>query len=160
MSFHPETRSVKELMERSLVVDEARTWVGTPWHHMGDVKGVGVDCAMLPVRVYTDTGLIPDLIDPRPYPRDWALHRSEELYLTNVERMSREIAEHQAGPGDLVVWRWGRTFSHGGIIVDWRKKICIQALAKERLVIEGPPPGYLTAGRPIKFYSYWWETAQ
>jgi len=29
------------------LIDEARTWLGTPYHHQPRVKGVGVDCAML-----------------------------------------------------------------------------------------------------------------
>jgi len=49
------------------VLDEARAWIGTPYHHAADKKGVGVDCAMLPVRVYCDLGIVP-MFDPRPYP--------------------------------------------------------------------------------------------
>jgi cell wall-associated NlpC family hydrolase len=37
--------------ERAAVVAEARTWIKTPWRHMADIKGAGVDCAMLLVRV-------------------------------------------------------------------------------------------------------------
>lgn len=29
------------------VVDEARTWLGTPWHHQAMRKGVGADCVGL-----------------------------------------------------------------------------------------------------------------
>ena len=44
--------------QRAAVVAAARSWIGTPYHHAADVKGVGVDCAMLLVRVYSDLGLI------------------------------------------------------------------------------------------------------
>ena len=67
-------------LTRAAVVAEARSWIGTPYHHAADVKGHGVDCAMLLVRVYCDLGLI-EPFDPRPYTRDWFLHRSEERYL-------------------------------------------------------------------------------
>jgi len=30
---------------RQQIVDEARTWLGTPFHHQGRLKGVGADCA-------------------------------------------------------------------------------------------------------------------
>ena len=66
--------------QRAAVVAEARSWIGTPYHHAADVKRHGVDCAMLLVRVYADVGLI-SKFDPRPYTRDWFLHRSEERYL-------------------------------------------------------------------------------
>lgn len=32
-------------MTREEIVAEARTWLGTPFHHQGRVKGVGTDCA-------------------------------------------------------------------------------------------------------------------
>ena len=65
---------------RARVVAEARRWIGTPYQHLGDVHGVGVDCAMLLIRIFTDTGLIQPM-DPRPYSHQWHLHRSEERYL-------------------------------------------------------------------------------
>ena len=30
---------------RQQIIDEARTWLGTPFHHQGRLKGVGADCA-------------------------------------------------------------------------------------------------------------------
>src|SRR6185437_10583982 len=72
------------------VLDEARTWIGTPYHHMADIKGVGVDCAMLPVRVFCDLGIVP-LFDPRPYPHDWMLHRSDERYLGWVKQFAQRV---------------------------------------------------------------------
>lgn len=30
------------------IVNEARTWLGTPFHHQGRVKGAGVDCVGVP----------------------------------------------------------------------------------------------------------------
>ncbi len=33
------------------VVRTARTWLGTPYHHQGRLKGVGVDCAGLLIGV-------------------------------------------------------------------------------------------------------------
>jgi cell wall-associated NlpC family hydrolase len=29
---------------REAVIAEARTWLGTPWHHQASLKGVGCDC--------------------------------------------------------------------------------------------------------------------
>jgi len=31
---------------RLAVTEEARVWLGTPYHHMGRVKGAGTDCLM------------------------------------------------------------------------------------------------------------------
>lgn len=100
---------------RERVMEEARGWLGTPYHHQGDVKGAGVDCAMLLVRVYHAAGLIP-AIDPRPYPHDWHLHRDAERYLGWLEQYARRVGEPR--PGDVAVWQFGRTYSHGAICLE------------------------------------------
>ena len=103
------------LTERqAAIVAEAESWLNTPYHHAADIKGVGVDCAMLPVCVYHALGLIPR-IDPRPYPHDWMLHRSEERYLGWVEKFAARVDAPE--PGDLVLFRVGRCLAHGGIVI-------------------------------------------
>src|SRR5271165_4615237 len=85
---------------RTAVVAAARSWIDTPYHHAADVKGAGVDCAMLLVRVYVDLGLV-EPFDPRPYPRDWMMHRSEERYLGFLLARAKTIEPSQVGPGDV-----------------------------------------------------------
>ncbi len=92
------------------------SWLRTPYHHCADVKGAGVDCAMLLVRVYQAAGLVPDF-DPRPYSTQWHLHRSEEKYLGFLLQYATQVEEPE--PGDVVVYRFGRCFAHGGIVIDW-----------------------------------------
>jgi hypothetical protein len=41
---------------RLVVVEEARGWLGTPYHHMGRVKGAGTDCLMMLAAVYERRG--------------------------------------------------------------------------------------------------------
>ena len=53
---------------------------------MGRVKGAGVDCAMFPLEVYREAGLIGHIEIPY-YPPDWMLHRSEEIFLRIVQRV-------------------------------------------------------------------------
>lgn len=102
---------------RQQIIAWAYRWIGTPYHHMGDVWGPkgGVDCAMLPVRVFCDMDIVPQF-DPRPYPHDWMLHRSEERYLQWVEQFAdcSDVGE----PADLCLFRHGRTLSHGGIVCE------------------------------------------
>lgn len=102
---------------RELVVTEAHTWLKTPYHHEGDVKGAGVDCAMILVRVYCDLGLAP-MFDPRPYPKDWFLHQDEERYVGWLEQYAHRIDAIDVGPGDIILHRIGRTGSHGAICID------------------------------------------
>ena len=105
-----------ELEQRAAVVAEARRWIGTPYHHQADVLGAGVDCGMLLVRVYVDCGLVP-AFDPRPYPVQWHLHRSDERYLGFL--IARGIEVEAPEPGDIVVWRIGRAYAHGGVVTGW-----------------------------------------
>ena len=106
---------MSEAQERAAVVAEALTWLATPYHHHGRVKGVGVDCANLPAAVYEATGLIPH-VQP-DYAAQWFEHRDQELFLAYVTPYADEIAEAAVGPGDLIVWKYGRTYAHGAIVV-------------------------------------------
>lgn len=105
-----------EAEARAAVVAEALTWQGTPYHSRGRIKGVGVDCAMFPAACYEAVGLVPHL-DPE-YSPQWFMHRDEELYLQWVKPYAREIERDELGPGDFAIWKYGRTYSHGAIVID------------------------------------------
>lgn len=102
--------------QRDAVVAEALTWLRTLYHHHARLKGVGVDCAQLPIAVYSHLGLI-EPVNPS-YVRDWHLHRNEELYVNWVLKFAREIDKADLKKGDFGVWKFGRTFSHGVILID------------------------------------------
>lgn len=123
-------------VDRSAIVAAARRWIGTPYHPCADVLGAGVDCGMLIVRVFVDAGACPPF-DPRPYPSDWHMHRSEERYLGFVlancdERGTGEAAE----PGDIVVFRFGRCWAHGGIVATPDPLAIVHAFSPAGCVVE------------------------
>lgn len=107
--------------ERALVVAEAEKWLGTPYHNCGDVLGAGVDCGMLLVRAFVDTGMVKPF-DPRPYPPQWAFHQSAERYLSIVESLAVEIPGPPK-PADLVLFKFAKCWAHGGIVIKWPKII-------------------------------------
>ncbi len=144
-----------ELEQRAAIVAAARRWIGTPYHPEADVFGVGVDCGMLLVRVFCDSGLCPPF-DPRPYPPDWHLHRSEERYLGFVFERTRQIERPR--PGDVAVFRYGRCYSHGGIVTRAEPPTLVHAYQPARMVLEEPIArnAHLSQpGRAAKFFSYW-----
>lgn len=104
--------------QRTNIVRAAKDWLGTPYHHHARVKRAGADCAMFPLAVYQDCGVLPREYRPPQYSVQWHLHRSEELYLNEIEKFVVEIDEVPQ-PADFVVFRFGRTFSHGAIVVEW-----------------------------------------
>lgn len=107
----------REASERQRVVAEALSWFGTPYHHHGRVRGKrgGVDCAQLLLAVYGAVGLV-DALDPGFYPHDHHLHRSEELYIEWLQRAGAVEVQAPA-MGDVALYRFGRTWSHGAIVV-------------------------------------------
>lgn len=104
-----------ELEQRARVVEVARTFVGTGYHHRGRIKGVGIDCAQLLIEVFAEAGLI-ERFDTGDYPMDWAAHRDDERFLGFVERYAHQVPV--ALPGDVLVFRYFRCYSHGAIVVD------------------------------------------
>jgi cell wall-associated NlpC family hydrolase len=141
--------------EREAVVVEARTWLSTPYHHAADVKGHGVDCAMLLVRVYCDLGLV-EKFDPRPYTKDWFLHRDEERYLGFLLARSHEVRAPLEG--DIVLFRIGRCFAHAGIVSRADRLTIIHAFAPVRRVVEDIIENNAELSSRMKtarFASYW-----
>lgn len=109
--------------QQAAVVAEAIRWLRTPYHHQGAVLGQGVDCLMLNCCVFHAAGLVP-WIDPRPYPTDWMLHRNEERYLLGLGEHADVLPAGTAPqPGDVQTFRFGRTYSHAAIVVQWPRII-------------------------------------
>ena len=71
---------------RARVVAEALSWLGTPYAHRQRLKGVGVDCAQLPLAVYAAAGVL-GTDEVGPYAAQWHLHRGEELYLRHLQAL-------------------------------------------------------------------------
>lgn len=134
---------------RQQVIAEARSWLGTPYHHYGAVKAVGVDCAMLLVQVYKAVGLVPADLDPRPYPHDWHLHRGEEKFLAWLQQYGHQVASPR--PGDVAVWRFGRTYSHGAVVVGDGGEI-VHSYLDARMVVLGSLRESALAHRPVQFW--------
>lgn len=116
-------------VQRAAVIAEAKTWIGTPYHHMGRVKGAGVDCAMLLAEVYERAGIVQH-VDIPYYPSDWHLNRDVERYLGELVGHAHEVGRPPQ-PADIVVVKFGRTYSHGAIVVAW--PLCIHALMQHQV---------------------------
>ena len=140
--------------QRDLVCAIARLWLGTPYHHMGRIKGAGVDCAMFPLEVYREAGMIGEIEVPY-YPHDWMLHRSEEVYLGIVQRHAREIlpavGSWKPEAGDLVLYHFGRCWSHGAIVLEW--PLIIHAVVQHGVILSNGENEGILVGRKRRFFS-------
>lgn len=139
--------------QRALVVAEALSWLRTPYHHRGRLKGVGVDCAQLPLCVYANVGLL-EAFDTGEYPPDWHQHREEERYAGVVLEHALEITAAEVAPGDLILWKFGRAFSHGAIVVSLPTVIHAERRAGCVMLTEIDQDDQL-AGRPARYFSFW-----
>jgi NlpC/P60 family putative phage cell wall peptidase len=105
---------------REAVIGEAESWLGTPYHHMARLKGVGCDCLTLLIAVYHAADVIPAIEIPY-YPPDWHLHRGVERYMDGLLDHAREIEAPE--PGDVALFKFGRCFAHGAIVTEWPRLI-------------------------------------
>lgn len=140
--------SAKEAKGRAAFINEALTWIGTPFVNCGDVKGPNgcVDCAMLLVRSAVDTGLIPPF-DPRPYSPAWMQHRSEEKFLDILTQLgAKEVETPQVG--DVPVWQVARTFAHGAILINSEE--VVHAYASQRRVVTSRLDEPLLTHHPLR----------
>lgn len=102
--------------QQARVLSIAQTWLRTPYHDMGRIRGVGCDCATLLVEVYQEAQLIPPT-EIEPYAPQWHLNRGQERYLDRVLQFADEVETPE--PADVVLYQFGRLYSHGGIVVRW-----------------------------------------
>ncbi len=116
------------------VVDAARSWLGTPFHHQGRTRGIGVDCVGLTIGIASELGLISD-DDVATLPTNYRARPDTEL-------MRRLLNQHMqkvdiANVGD---WIWisapGNPPTHVALVCGERSMIHACAATKE--VVEHP----------------------
>lgn len=104
-------------LTRALVVDAARAWIGTPYHHQASLRGVGTDCLGLVRGIWRDVYGV-DAEQPPAYTRDWAEAASCETMLEAAARHLEAIAALDVEPGDVVIFRLrtGAVAKHAAIV--------------------------------------------
>ncbi len=146
--YHPTVSLSVE--QRKQVITTAKTWLGTPYHHRAAVRGAGADCAMFPLAVFQSCGILPTDYRPPAYSVQWHLHHSEELYLKELARFAIEVP---APPqrADLAIFRFGRTFSHGAIVLDW--PLIIHSCIPHGVVLSDATRDADLLGRETRFFT-------
>lgn len=151
-----------EAEQRAAVVKEALSWRGTAYHHEGSIKikrdedgrvvdRGGVDCAYFPFLVYRSLGLIKLEQLPR-YTAQWFLHQGEEIYLNLVREHATEI-DGTPLAGDFVIWKIGRLYAHGAIVLDWPR--IVHSVRASGGVLEDHANGGEVQDKPVKYFTLW-----
>lgn len=172
------------LEERLAIVEEARSWLGTPFHHHARVKGAGVDCINFPAAVYSAVLGQPFDVhstwkrvtgEQESYPVQWFMHQEKlrDAYLdgliaqglVEISGPRKESEPHNPeafleaalGPGDLVVAKLGRAFAHSGIIARWPDEI-LQAesapYGRGKVAIATSRANWWLSNREWRFFSW------
>lgn len=122
----------EELQHRPITVEEivevARTWIGTPYHHQGATRQAGCDCLGLVRGVFFDLHAFhPEL--PPAYTPAWGEYGKDELMLEAAQRNLVQVSVAEKGHvlpiaqqrwdvGDVLLFRAriGAVAKHCGIV--------------------------------------------
>lgn len=144
-------QSEAEVLQRLATVIEARSWIGTPYHPGGRVKGAGCDCGSCLYCILVNSRAIePDAELEEFFAHvsvdAWA-HWTEEQYLFRMRRHAAELMRCVAAagtellPGNLILCKaFGANFyNHGGIVTDWPKIVhCFRPCVAETSALWHP----------------------
>lgn len=151
---------MNESEQRAKVVEMALSYQGTPYHACGRVKGPhgGVDCLTFIVGTYEDTGMIPKQKLPS-YSALWHLHNQEEKYVAAITQFCTEYNRkddewRDPKPGDLLLYKIGRCFSHGIIVISWPHS-AIHSRYMRNVFLTDPVIDGDLCGRPIRYFTFW-----
>lgn len=133
---------------REKIIAEAWSWLKTPYHHHARIKGIGVDCAQFLIGVFSAVGIIPMAMDVGDYSTQWHLHRDEEKFLEWLVKLCREVESPDIG--DIAIWKFGRCFSHGSIVVG--ENLVIHSYIGQGCIL-GEMDKQPLLGRQVKYFS-------
>lgn len=129
------------MIDRAQIVPIARTYLGTPYHHEGGVKGVGVDCARLLACVFEECGgQVGVRASGLPKVGDVF-----EIMCGEIEQVCELVEGLEYQPNDVLVFRTpampnhvalctGETMIHAHSGVGWVVEEPISEIWRKRLV--------------------------
>ncbi len=107
------------MTSRTEIVDEARSWLGTPYVHQASVKGAGADCLGLLRGVWRAVlGAEPEAVPV--YSMDWSEPQGEERMWAAASRHLIEKTPAELDAGDVLLFRMRDTgvAKHLGIVCE------------------------------------------
>jgi cell wall-associated NlpC family hydrolase len=146
-----------ETYERSEVCRIAKEWLGTPYRPHAELKGMGCDCSSFMLAVAKEAGLIPKETNFGQYDVHAPfLHRgADDIYIQGILRFCREITEAEVKPGDIVMYKVGRGFSHGAIVIEWPNWVIHSTMAVNGVIGSHGIDEGVFHKKPRRYFSFW-----
>lgn len=103
-------------MQKDLIVQSARSWIGTPYNHQASLKGAGTDCLGLLRGVWREVlGSEPSNVPA--YTSDWSEPQGFEVLWEAACQYLKAKPINQIATGDVLLFRmrYGAVAKHLGI---------------------------------------------
>lgn len=99
------------------ILQFARGWLGTPYHHQACTRGVGTDCLGL-IRGVWREAYGSDPAPPPPYSQDWGEANGVETLISAANKHLVPIGLNDAAPGSVLIFRMrpGAIAKHAGLM--------------------------------------------
>jgi len=91
-------------------VEEVLTWVDTPFHHMGRLKHIAVDCVGIVVASAANLGI--EVTDSKQYPR-FPIHG---IFNDMVDKQTDPVEFKDVQLGDLLKFKWSNEPQHIAVL--------------------------------------------
>lgn len=145
---------MSEIEQRQSIIEAARSFIGTRYHHEGKIRGVGVDCATLITMSFEQAGVRPP-INIATYSAQWHIHSEDPLYEKAIAANGGKLVDSPQ-VGDIALYFQGKQFAHGTIVTVVEPLTIIHAFAPARRVVEGRETEFAQlVGQKKKFFSAW-----
>lgn len=121
------------------IIAQARTWLGTPFHHQARLKGKGCDCLGLVVGVVDELGLKDASgVALAAYDEVTYSRQPDGAYLTEkLTGLLAEVPVAEARAGDLALFKVRENPQHLAILTDYEGTLgMIHCFAPARKVVE------------------------
>jgi cell wall-associated NlpC family hydrolase len=108
--------------KRLALLDEAHSWMGTPFMPNAAIKGAGVSCQKLVGAIYIAAGVWPADFNVPDGAMDWGNAHKDSLITGSMDEEVKsgrfvEVLDSTAVPGDLVGFKIGGCLHHLGIVL-------------------------------------------
>lgn len=110
------------MIARADLIAEARTWLGTPYHHQQALKGVGVDCVGLVRGVCAALGMCSVDMNQIPGAQQFTGYGPApdgKKLMAALDKFTARIQVADALPGDVFVLTWHQFPQHVGFFADY-----------------------------------------